>query len=123
MLKVAVVLVGFVMSFGGALASACPTQTLKCSLESLDVNKTWRASSQATAIYRANPSQCMARVTIVSPDQPNVNFMAVASADQNVLLFTTVGGQVDYSFSKSGDLSQAPVALENSINRFTCELE
>lgn len=111
------------LPFGAAAAQACPALTLKCSLVSQMTENNWKEISQASSTFYAAPLHCSARVSISSPIQPQLRFLAVSSASGDTFLFTSESGKLDYTFYAVGEATKAPVVLENKLNRFTCSLE
>lgn len=120
---IALILALFASTTGFASPYTCPAGVLKCTLSSKGADKNWRVVSEASSLYTTKYIHCSARVTIASPDNPKMNFIAVASTNGDTFLFTTVSGQTDYTFYRSGVGTKAPVILENKLNQFNCTVQ
>lgn len=112
----------FGLLFASSAAMACPTTSLKCNLKVKNADGAFILVSETSAIYTANPSHCMARVAVVSPDKVTT-YLAAASADGTVLSYTQKGGVTDYGLAASGNGVENPVVLENNDQIFTCSID
>ncbi len=106
----------------GSAAFACPTTSLKCTLQVTDAQGVVKTVAEASSVYTANPLQCMVRVSIQNPANPAVTYKAVASADGNIVLFLDVPGKksTDAVF---GDGNTVSVEYKLDDQVFSCGLK
>ncbi len=121
MFKSFLVASGVLASINLTFALECPTEKLSCKLERKIENNNWEAISEASSKYLPSTLNCMVRLSIQSPLENKI-YHAVASPDFNTILFTSVAGEIDTTFSSIGVSLDAPLSLENESQKFSCSL-